>query len=78
MSAKILRETENFALTINEDRKGRWSWWVKYKRRDGVPKAKRVREKDANYLRFECNRDDTFDAACVWDFGVGVFLRGAS
>ena len=37
------------------------------------PQSRVLKARDWEYLRALC--DATFDCACVWDYGIGVFRR---
>ena len=69
---RVIKTGECFRLI-----KAKGRYWIKLRAHltNCTPKAKRVSERNVRYL-LECG--NSFDAACVMDFGVGVFQRGHS
>jgi hypothetical protein len=65
----ILRQTDHCVLyhTGKQTR-------LATKEKDATPKSRRVTESDVTYL--VGLNDQSFDAAAVVDFGVGVFVKG--
>ena len=61
----ILREPANFRLV---ERAGRY--WLECLTGD-KPKARRISKRDIHYLSHDVG--ESFDHACVLDFGLGVF-----
>ena len=48
-------------------------FWIKVKNPiKSMPVARHISAKDARYL-LSCGK--SFDAACVWDFGLGIWQR---
>ena len=62
---ETIRETEGFQVT--SDRRGGYT----IRTASGKPKTVKISRADASYLT--SLKDDSFDMACVWDFGCGVF-----
>ena len=67
----ILKQTDKFALFETGYQSHR-QYRIRCKVRKSSPKGRRISERDKKYL-LGCG--DSFDAACVVDFGVGVFQQ---
>jgi hypothetical protein len=63
----VFKQTSNFRIV---ERAGRF--YIECLQRNHVPKARRIAKKDLLYLE-QCR--DSFDSACVMDYGVGVFQK---
>lgn len=62
----ILKESSNFRLAEN-----RGAIVLEVKTAKAYPKRRKMSRADAEYLKGL--KEDSFDAAAVWDFGVGAF-----
>jgi len=67
----LLRETENFRLWA--ERRG---YRIECKGHHAPKRSRLLGEQDREYLS-GLRADATFDAACVWDYGVGVYAQAA-
>jgi hypothetical protein len=64
-----LRQTKSFQL-----RQTGLRWFLHYIGKDSAtPRGRRIKREDVRYL-MDLNRQ-SFDAACVMDFGVAVFAK---
>lgn len=64
----IHRKSKNFRVV---EKRGRS--YIRCTDRNAIPRGRRIRRSDVNYLIRETGNN--FDAACVLDFGVGVFAK---